>query len=190
VSPIWTIAAAVGWSLTGAAWWLNRQSYIGVVQRYSVIAESDMDRDLALTTTLRLVRTKRDDLQHQVDGLTSELAMVCRDRCASTQELANTQETLTEVGIARGKAQAVAIHLRDVLAEMTVQWKAARDGAEVAVAQAARWKGERDTAWELAESAVDRAARLESQRDTLQAKVDRMTSGLRAGRKPKVAALP
>jgi len=164
VSPFWTVAGMIV-SSAGAC-----------IVGYFTAWHERSDEVTALTTEREGLRTvlqdarhtntlgcvERDELRHQVDGLNRELVTVRQERDAGVE----------------------------VVAMQAASLRAVRDNAEVAVAQAARWKGERDTAWELAESAVDRAARLESQRDTLQAKVDRMTSGLRAGRKPKVAASP
>jgi uncharacterized coiled-coil DUF342 family protein len=96
-------------------------------------------RECALAEQLTSEVKAGDELQRQIDGLNAELAIVLRERDA-----------------------AVLAHA-SVLAEC----KAARQRGEVVIAQAARWKTERDE---------------------MQAEIDRMTSGLQHGRKPKSTA--
>ena len=88
----------------------------------------------------------KGELLEQVDGLNAEIRRLLDERA------------VLETGIDLGASQ---------LASMTTAFHQARDSGEVAIAQAARWK---------------------SERDALRAKIDRMTSGLHKGRQPKVAA--
>ncbi len=157
MSPVWTIAAAAGWALTGLAWWSDHG------RRAEEIA--DLRNSVAHGVESRIA------MLSLVETRTGEAAAAIAERDRVTAGLEEAIATVREGKELHDEARAALCLLRE--------------RGEVAIAQAARWKTERDAAVEAAANAEMVAECRKHDHDVLQAKVERMTSGLQHGRKPK-----